>query len=54
MMSSTLRRGFSDEIGSWKIIFMRVRVRRSSSPEQLRHVVAFEHARVPTSGAAAA
>ena len=33
MMSSTLRRGFSDEIGSWKIIFIRVRVRRSSSPE---------------------
>ena len=32
MMSSTLRRGFSDEIGSWKIIFMRVRVSRSSSP----------------------
>ena len=28
MMSSTLRRGFSDEIGSWKIIFIRVGVRR--------------------------
>ena len=35
MMSSTLRRGFSDEIGSWKIIFMRVRVLRSSSPSSL-------------------
>ena len=33
MMSSTLRRGFSDEIGSWKIIFMRVRILRRCSPD---------------------
>ncbi len=33
MMSSTFRRGFSDEIGSWKIIFIAVRVRRSSAPD---------------------
>src|SRR3546814_8695204 len=31
-MSLTLRRGLSDEIGSWKIIWRRVRVLRSSSP----------------------
>ena len=31
-MSRTLRRGFSDEIGSWKIICMRVRASRMSWP----------------------
>ena len=31
-MSRTLRRGFSDEIGSWKIIWMLVRTVRMSSP----------------------
>ena len=43
MMSSTLRRGFSDEIGSWKIIFIRVRVRAEVVARQLRHVLALEH-----------
>src|SRR5258708_215927 len=33
MMSSTLPRGFSDEIGSWKIIFMAVRGRRGREIE---------------------
>ena len=31
-ISRTLRRGFSDEIGSWKIIWMLVRTVRMSSP----------------------
>ncbi len=31
-MSRTLRRGLSDEIGSWKIICMRVRATRISLP----------------------
>ena len=34
-MSLTLRRGLSEEIGSWKIICMRVRIRRISSPERV-------------------
>ena len=32
MMSPTRRRGFRDEMGSWKIICIRVRIRRRSSP----------------------
>ncbi len=32
-MSRTLRRGFSEEIGSWKIICMRVRASRIASPD---------------------
>ena len=43
MMSSTLRRGLSDEIGSWKIIFMRVRVLAQVVAVELRHVGAVEH-----------
>ena len=31
-MSPTLRRGLSEEIGSWKIICIRVRMWRRSSP----------------------
>ena len=33
-MSLTLRRGLREEIGSWKIICIRVRIRRISSPER--------------------
>ena len=32
-MSRTLRRGLSDEIGSWKIIWMLVRAWRIASPD---------------------
>ena len=54
MMSSTLRRGFSDEIGSWKIICMRVRTLAQLLARELGEVGAVEHAPIPSSGAAAA
>ena len=41
-MSSTLRRGFSDEIGSWKIICMRGRILRSASPFRRRQLLTVE------------
>ena len=41
-MSRTLRRGFSDEIGSWKIICMRVRASRMSLPGHRGQLVALE------------
>ena len=36
MMSSTLRRGLSDEMGSWKIICSLRRWARSSEPDDAR------------------
>ena len=53
-MSFTLRRGFSDEIGSWKIICTLVRSTRICSPLERREVLPVEHDRARRSGGAAA
>ena len=45
-----MRRGFSDEIGSWKIIWTFVRASRSSPELSRREISALEHERCPTSG----
>ena len=44
-MSRTLRRGLSDEIGSWKIICMRVRACAHVVAAHLGQLPAFEHHR---------
>ena len=41
-MSPTVRRGFSDELGSWKIICISGRTRRRSAPESSDRTVAVE------------
>ena len=52
-MSRTLRRGLSDEIGSWKIICMRVRAGRTPSADIfVRSALELDRARWSDGGAA--